>query len=90
MRSRSFAGATLRIISRAFVARRTANRIARGEAQLTPELHKLGLMAVADVKLSIASNTPPPNAPATVQRKGSSRTLIDTGDMLGAVTYELD
>lgn len=38
---------------------------------------------------SIASNTPPPNAPSTVARKGHSRTLIDTGQMLNSVTYRV-
>lgn len=36
---------------------------------------------------SIASNIPPPNAPSTIARKGHSRTLIDTGQMLNSVTY---
>ena len=28
-----------------------------------------------------------PNAPATIARKGSSKPLIDTGSMLGSITY---
>ncbi len=36
---------------------------------------------------SIRSNTPPPNAPATVAAKGFDRTLIDTGHMLNSVTH---
>lgn len=35
----------------------------------------------------ILSNTPPPNAPATIRKKKSSKTLIDTGEMLGHVTH---
>ena len=38
---------------------------------------------------SIASNTPPPNAPSTIARKRHSRTLIDTGQMLNSVTYRV-
>lgn len=28
-----------------------------------------------------------PNAPSTIERKGSSKPLIDTGSMLGSITY---
>lgn len=35
----------------------------------------------------ILSNTPPPNAQSTIAKKGSSKTLIDTGEMLGHVTH---
>lgn len=35
----------------------------------------------------ILSNTPPPNAPATIRKKKSSKTLIDTGEMLGHVMH---
>ena len=30
-----------------------------------------------------------PNAPSTIARKGSSTPLIDTGSMLGSITYEV-
>jgi len=35
----------------------------------------------------ILSNVPPPNAPATVAKKHSSKTLIDSSEMLGHVTH---
>jgi hypothetical protein len=31
-----------------------------------------------------------PNAPQTIERKGSSSPLIDTGRMIGAVRYEVE
>lgn len=34
--------------------------------------------------------TPPPNAPATIEKKGSSKTLVDIGKMLGQITHEKD
>lgn len=37
---------------------------------------------------NIRSNMPPPNAPLTIALKGSSSTLIDTGEMMNAVTSE--
>lgn len=33
------------------------------------------------------SNVPPPNAESTIEKKKSSKTLIDTGEMLGHVTH---
>jgi hypothetical protein len=39
-----------------------------------------------EIEISIESNTPPPNAPSTVARKGFDRTLIDTGVMKNSVT----
>lgn len=32
----------------------------------------------------------PPNHPYTVERKGSSNPLVDTGDMIGAITYKVE
>jgi hypothetical protein len=34
------------------------------------------------------SGVPPPNAESTIKKKGSSKTLIDTGEMLGHVTHK--
>jgi hypothetical protein len=32
----------------------------------------------------------PPNSPVTVALKGSSKPLIDSGELRGAVTYKVD
>jgi len=37
----------------------------------------------------ILSGVPPPNAPSTIKRKKSSKTLVDTGDMYRHVTYQI-
>ena len=62
--------------------------------RLTPDqvLHQIGLWFQARVRTTIrtAFRWAVPNAPATVRRKGSSRPLIDTGAMHGAVNYELE
>jgi hypothetical protein len=42
-----------------------------------------------EIQDSIRSNTPPPNAPSTVARKGRDKTLIDTGFMLDSVTHRV-
>jgi hypothetical protein len=49
----------------------------------------LGTWAVAKIQASIRSNIPPPLQPETVARKGSSVALIDTGQLINGVTYEV-
>jgi len=42
-----------------------------------------------DIKRSIATGSFAPNAPSTVDRKGSTRPLFDTGAALSAVAFEV-
>lgn len=49
----------------------------------------LGEKAVADVKMKIDAISDPPNADSTVDRKGSTNPLIDTGLMRQSVSWEL-
>lgn len=61
------------------------------DGKLTPGelLDRAGLLVETEIK-DYASNPttpPPPNAPATIARKGSSNPLIDTGRMVGSVTH---
>lgn len=55
----------------------------------TPGLHKAGQLAVNVVKDWFVNpiNMWPPNAPSTVERKGSDRPLIDTGNLRNSITY---
>lgn len=59
-------------------------------APLATQLPKLGVFGAGKIQDQIAANTPPPNAPSTIKKKGSSRTLIDTGRMRQSVTWEID
>ncbi len=45
--------------------------------------------AVDGIGQKIESNMAPRNSPETIKRKGSSKTLIDKGDMRQAVTYQM-
>jgi len=38
----------------------------------------------------IKSGVPPPNAPSTIKKKGSSTTLIDSGDALGSIDHKIE
>lgn len=49
----------------------------------------VGLGVASMVRDTIRSNVPPPLSPATVERKGDSRTLVDTGQLLNAVKHEV-
>ena len=52
------------------------------------KLHETALIKIENAIIKrILSNVPPPNAPSTAQRKGSSKTLVDTGEMVGHVTH---
>lgn len=47
----------------------------------------LGQMHETDIKRKIGEGVPPPNAPSTIKRKGSSKTLIDNATMRTSVRY---
>lgn len=53
---------------------------------------RLGAQGAGIVQRTIATSSfepNPPNAPATIKRKGSSRTLIDTGRMRQSVSWRV-
>lgn len=68
---------------------RGAKKIVRGEMSKHTVLAQLGLKAQGDVQKSITDLREPPNAPATIKRKGSSNPLIDTGEMRARVTFKV-
>ncbi|KRE07452.1 hypothetical protein ASE63_22395 [Bosea sp. Root381] len=70
--------------------RKIAKATVENGTPLVAQLPKLGALGAGKIQDQIAANTPPPNAASTVLRKGSSRTLIDTGRMRQSVTWEVD
>lgn len=90
---RSFLRATLRNKSRAIIA--TTGKIAKaylaGRVGLVQGLGLLGAFVSTEVKKTITegAGVPPPNAPSTIARKGSARPLVDTGRLLGSITWEI-
>jgi hypothetical protein len=44
---------------------------------------------VADVVNGINRGIPPPNAPSTIEAKGSSKPLIDSGQLKGSITFKV-
>lgn len=54
------------------------------------EYSRAGMIAQSECrKYIIDSSHFVPNAPMTIERKGSSKPLIDTGSMMNAITYEV-
>ena len=60
--------------------------------RLTPEAAgaRLGAWVQAAVRKTIQSHVPPPNAPATIAKKGSSATLIDEGRLRQGITFNVE
>lgn len=58
-------------------------------AQVLRGLVRLGMMAVSDVRRKIRSRIPPPLKKATIDAKGSSVPLIDTGRLIQAITHKV-
>lgn len=49
----------------------------------------IGLMLSSKIKEFAVDLKSPPNSSMTIERKGSSNPLVDTGDMIGSITYEV-
>ena len=50
----------------------------------------IGMKIENAIRLKILSNVPPPLKEATIKRKGSSHTLIDSGQMLASITHSVN
>jgi hypothetical protein len=61
----------------------------RGERTKDEILEILGAYCVGQIQLEIAAGVPPPNAPSTIEQKGSSTPLIRYGQLRGAVSWEV-
>lgn len=60
-------------------------KVMRGEKSTYDALLYAGLRHAEQIKQKIRSGIAPANAPATIARKGSAKTLIDTGAMVQSI-----
>jgi hypothetical protein len=67
----------------------SAKALLLNQTALFSELTKLGKLAQRDVQESITTWTTPPNAPSTIEQKGSAQPLIDSGEMRKSVTWKV-
>lgn len=79
---------------KAVLARGTPTNEGAVRAESRKALGKVGQVAVAMVKKTIREKLtegpePQQNKPETIRRKGSSTPLVDSGQLINAVTYEL-
>lgn len=63
------------------------DQVIAGSTSAGEVLDRATLIAETEIKEYGVSGVPPPNAPSTIARKGSSVTLVDTGRMVGSVTH---
>lgn len=68
----------------------SAAKLLTGQTMISVVLSKLGILAQGDIQEEITALSSPPNSPVTIELKGSSNPLIDSGEMRGAVTYKVD
>lgn len=61
-----------------------------GKLELKSSLELLGQYVVGLVKQRIANGIAPPNRPYTIAKKGSSKPLIDTGQLRNSITYKVE
>lgn len=61
----------------------------RGELSAEALYHAIGNECVSYIQEYIRNLKEPPNAPSTIKQKGSSSPLIDTGQLLDSITYEV-
>ena len=67
----------------------TQNNIVDKDYNKSIALIKLADKVKRDIQTVIKQGVSPPNAPSTIKKKKSSKTLIDTGVMLSKVNYKI-
>lgn len=70
-------------------ARTALDAVMVGEMEPEKYLEMIGLLLSSAIKDYAVSLNTPPNHPYTVAQKGSSNPLVDTGDMIESITYEV-
>ena len=70
-------------------ARAALDAVMIGTMEPEKYLEMVGLLLSSAIKDYAVSLNTPPNHPYTVAQKGSSNPLVDTGDMIESITYEV-
>lgn len=63
--------------------------VIRGNRSMNAAWQGLGMMAVADIQQYMVTASFTPLDPKTIKRKGSSKPLIDTGQLRQSITYRV-
>lgn len=88
---RSFIRATVDMNASAndMALRKIAQAIIQGKYDGRTGLDRFGLLVVGQIQTRISNGIPPPNAPSTIARKGSSTPLIEDGQLRSAVRHQV-
>lgn len=65
------------------------DKIVAGQGTVKKSLNLIGLLMTQLIQKKIREIHYPPNAPSTIARKGSSKPLIDFGQMIQSVRHEV-
>ena len=71
------------------LAKNAIGKFIAGEISLETALGYVGEEAKSISKVAVADGISPALKPATIKRKKSSKPLIDTGQLLNSITYEV-
>lgn len=69
---------------------RLLKQAAKGKITFQVAAERFGLWCVGQIQKRIAVGIEPSNAESTIQRKGSSKPLIDTGQLRSSIAYAID
>lgn len=69
------------------IARDGVIDIIRGKSDADKVMHQLARTMTNDIRLTIRDFFEPANAPLTVERKGRNDPLMDTGKLIGSITW---
>lgn len=61
-----------------------------GEEDVETGLNRIGVWVVGELQANIRDRIPPPNAPSTVAQKGSDVPLINTGQLVSSISYQIE
>jgi len=89
---RSFMRSTIQAKKKEIIAlqKKLLKQIVNGKIKMEAGLGLLGEFMSDVISQKIVSITSPPNTPETIEAKGSSNPLIDTGQLKNSITYEVN
>ena len=64
-------------------------QVLRGEVTQPVALNRFGLKCVGDIQRRIVAGIEPPLAQSTIDKKGSSTPLVDTGQLRASISHEV-
>lgn len=71
------------------VVTKAAKAVVKETLSVDEAVEQIGAWAVGSIQTRMANGIPPALKPATIKRKGSSVTLIDTGQLRSSITYRI-